>query len=128
MVDTSAPRNEPDVPAGPARVDKTQYRPIRIIGLLLILQVIGLVGIGVYEFAQVDWEQDWEQVDPEAIPQEASSSGCRERRRVRGRRGRLLAAFGGGEAIDPFVGLGAGELGEGLADAAFEAGDAVLAP
>jgi hypothetical protein len=70
MVDTSAPRNEPNVPTGPARVDKTQYRPIRIIGLLLILQVIGLVGVGIYEFAQVDWEQDWEQVDPEAIPQE----------------------------------------------------------
>src|SRR5215210_8252428 len=40
----------------------------------------------------------------------------------------LLAAFGGGQAVDPLVGLGAGELAQGLTDAAFEAGDAVLTP
>jgi hypothetical protein len=33
------------------------YRPIRAIGLLLILQVIGLIGLGAYEFAQVDWQR-----------------------------------------------------------------------
>ncbi len=57
MVDTSTRQNEPDVPADPARVDKTQYRPIRIIGLLLILQALGLAGIGAYEIASVDWEE-----------------------------------------------------------------------
>ena len=31
------------------------YRPIRAVGLLLILQVICLVGLGAYEFVQVDW-------------------------------------------------------------------------
>jgi hypothetical protein len=33
------------------------YRPIRAIGLLLILQVIALIGLGAYEFAQVDWQR-----------------------------------------------------------------------
>ena len=28
-----------------------------MIGLLLILEVLGLAGLGVYEFAQVDWQQ-----------------------------------------------------------------------
>jgi hypothetical protein len=31
------------------------YRPVRAIGLLLVLQLIGLAGLGAYEFAQVDW-------------------------------------------------------------------------
>ena len=35
----------------------TSYRPIKVIGLLLILQMIGLASIGVYEFARVDWDQ-----------------------------------------------------------------------
>jgi hypothetical protein len=33
------------------------HRPIRAIGLLLILQVIGLIGLGAYGFAQVDWQR-----------------------------------------------------------------------
>lgn len=33
------------------------YRPVRAIGLLLILQVIGLAGFGAYEFVQVDWQE-----------------------------------------------------------------------
>ncbi len=37
--------------------DKTSYRPVRVIGLLLILEVIGLVGLGAYEFLQVDWQR-----------------------------------------------------------------------
>ncbi len=37
--------------------DKTSYRPIRAIGLLLILEVIGLVALGVYEFARIDWQR-----------------------------------------------------------------------
>jgi hypothetical membrane protein len=35
----------------------TSYRPIKVIGLLLILQMIGLAGIGVYESTKVDWDQ-----------------------------------------------------------------------
>ncbi len=37
--------------------DKTSYRPVRVIGLLLILEVIGLVGLGAFEFLQVDWQR-----------------------------------------------------------------------
>jgi hypothetical protein len=33
------------------------YRPVRAIGLLMIVQVIGLAGFGAYEFAQVDWQR-----------------------------------------------------------------------
>jgi hypothetical protein len=40
--------------AGPHNIS---YRPIRVIGLLLILQVIGLAGLGAYELAQVDWQR-----------------------------------------------------------------------
>ena len=40
--------------AGP---HNTSYRPIRVIGLLLILQVVGLIGLGAYEFLQVDWQR-----------------------------------------------------------------------
>ena len=39
--------------AGP---DDVTYRPIRVIGLLLIVQVIGLLGLGAYEFVQVSWQ------------------------------------------------------------------------
>src|SRR5918997_2845939 len=38
--------------AGPGDVS---YRPIRVIGLLLVLQLAGLAGLGAYEFVQVDW-------------------------------------------------------------------------
>lgn len=37
--------------------DKTSSRPIRVVGLLLILQAIGLVGIAAYGILQVDWQQ-----------------------------------------------------------------------
>jgi hypothetical protein len=40
--------------AGPGNIS---YRPVRAIGLLLILQVIGLVGLGAYEFVRVDWQR-----------------------------------------------------------------------
>jgi hypothetical protein len=45
---------------GPKRVmepDSTSYRPVRAIALLLLIEVIGLLGLGVYEFSQVDWTQ-----------------------------------------------------------------------
>ena len=35
--------------------DRTSYRPVRVIGVLLILEVIGLVALGGYEFWRVDW-------------------------------------------------------------------------
>jgi hypothetical protein len=40
-----------------AEPDGTSYRPVRIIGLLLILEAAGLSGLGAYEFLQVDWRQ-----------------------------------------------------------------------
>ncbi len=48
MEKTSSERVEPD---------KTSYRPVRVIGLLLLLEVVGLVGLGAYEFLQVDWQR-----------------------------------------------------------------------
>ena len=35
--------------------ERTSYWPVRVIGALLILEVIGLVLLGGYEFLQVDW-------------------------------------------------------------------------
>ena len=40
--------------AGP---DDVTYRPIRLIGLLLMVQVIGLIGLSAYEFVQLDWQR-----------------------------------------------------------------------
>jgi hypothetical protein len=42
---------------GVAGSGNISYRPVRAIGLLLILQVIGLVGLGAYEFVHVDWQR-----------------------------------------------------------------------
>ncbi|MDQ5827355.1 MAG: hypothetical protein M3441_24625 [Chloroflexota bacterium] len=44
-------------PEGVMEPGKTSYRPVRVIGLLLILEVIGLVGLGAFEFLQVDWQR-----------------------------------------------------------------------
>ena len=33
------------------------YRPVRVLGALLILQGVGLMGIGVYFFGRVDWDR-----------------------------------------------------------------------
>ena len=38
-----------------AEPDKTSYRPVRAIGVLLILEVAGLLALGAYEFSLVDW-------------------------------------------------------------------------
>ena len=38
-----------------AEPDKTSYRPVRVIGFLLILEVAGLLALGAYEFSRVDW-------------------------------------------------------------------------
>ena len=37
--------------------DKTSDRPVRAVGVLLILEVLGLVALGGYEFLQVDWQR-----------------------------------------------------------------------
>jgi hypothetical protein len=50
--------------AGP---DDVTSRPIKVIGLLLILQVIGLIGLGAYEFVQVEWQRI--QLDATTPPQ-----------------------------------------------------------
>ena len=31
-----------------------------VIGLLLILELLGLAGLGAYEFLQVNWQRSWE--------------------------------------------------------------------
>jgi hypothetical protein len=46
---------------------EVSYRPIRLIGLLLVVQVIGLAGLGAYEFVQVDWQR----IRPEEPPPQA---------------------------------------------------------
>jgi hypothetical protein len=46
---------------------EVSYRPIRLIGLLLVVQLIGLAGLGAYEFVQVDWQR----IRPEAPPPQA---------------------------------------------------------
>lgn len=46
------------------------YRPVRAIGLLLILEVLGLAALGVYEFSQVLSRLDWQRVRPEAVTPE----------------------------------------------------------
>ena len=40
--------------AGP---DDVTYRPIRLIGLLLMAQAIGLLSLGAYEFVRLDWQR-----------------------------------------------------------------------
>ena len=48
----------------------TSYRPVRAIGLLLILEVLGLAALGVYEFSQVLSRLDLQQVQPEEVTPE----------------------------------------------------------
>lgn len=50
-------REEPVSPPDPARVDETGRRPIRLIGLLLLLQAAGLAGIVAYELSRVAWRR-----------------------------------------------------------------------
>ena len=33
------------------------YRPVRVVGALLLLQMVGLVSIGVYLFSSIDWDR-----------------------------------------------------------------------
>jgi hypothetical protein len=36
---------------------EVSYRPIRVVGVLLILQLIGLAGLGTYEFTHIDLQR-----------------------------------------------------------------------
>ena len=36
---------------------EVSYRPIRVVGVLLILQLLGLAGLGAYEFTQIDLQR-----------------------------------------------------------------------
>ena len=47
--------------------EELSYRPIKMVGLLLMVQVIGLVGLGVYEFVQVDWQRVRPGTPPQAL-------------------------------------------------------------
>lgn len=44
-------------PSDAARVNETGRRPIRLIGLLLLMQAVGLAGIVAYELSRVDWRR-----------------------------------------------------------------------
>jgi phosphoglycerol transferase MdoB-like AlkP superfamily enzyme len=48
----------------------TSYRPVRAIGLLLILEVVGLAALGVYEFSRFLSRIDWQRVRPESMTPE----------------------------------------------------------
>ncbi len=50
-------REERVSPPDPARMDETGRRPIRLIGLLLLLQAAGLAGVVAYELSRVDWRR-----------------------------------------------------------------------
>jgi len=58
-IPTADASGQPTSPQGGEDVkpDKTSSRPIRAVGLLLILQAIGLVGLIAYGLLQVDWQQ-----------------------------------------------------------------------
>ena len=58
-IPTADASEQPTSPQGGEHVkpDKTSSRPIRAVGLLLILQAIGLVGLIAYGLLQVDWQQ-----------------------------------------------------------------------
>lgn len=48
--------------------DNVSHRPVKAIGLLLVLQVAGLAALGAYEFFYVLSDVDWGNLDPEAPP------------------------------------------------------------
>src|SRR5215213_9344588 len=56
-------------------LDKTNSRPIRAVGLLMLLQAIGLVGLSAYGLLQIDWQQvgfDWQSQEEEESELEAA--------------------------------------------------------
>jgi hypothetical protein len=36
---------------------RISYRPVRVVGALLLLQLVGLASIGVYLFSRIDWDR-----------------------------------------------------------------------
>src|SRR5918994_1950547 len=76
----------------------------------------------------------WAVLDPRAAQPGAQTSRAKSgvRRATRGPYfppvSPLFAAFGGCEAVDPLIGVGAGELTQGFAYTALEPGDTILAP
>ncbi len=44
------------------------YRQTRVLGVLLILQVVALVGIGVYLFSSIDWDRLLALIDDQVQP------------------------------------------------------------
>lgn len=56
-MDTPTRGDGSSLPSNHERVGEQSYRPIKAIGFLLLLQVAGMVGLGVYEFWQIDWRQ-----------------------------------------------------------------------
>jgi hypothetical protein len=57
---------------------KTSSRPIRVVGLLLILQAIGLISIVVYGILQVDWQQIQSDSSQEELVLEAQPGSPQE--------------------------------------------------
>lgn len=53
LADTATHGNAPDGPIGFERVERASYRPVRLIGLLLLLEAAGLVGVIFLEHLQV---------------------------------------------------------------------------
>lgn len=49
-----------------AKLARARSWPVRANGLLLVLQAAGLVGIGVYNIYQVDWQEVQQQIETEA--------------------------------------------------------------
>ena len=55
----------------PAAASEIFHRPVRILGLLLLLQVVGIVVLGIFEFSQVDWRRIRPEWNP---PREAAEA------------------------------------------------------
>jgi len=54
--------------------NRTSYRPVRAIGLLLILQAAGLAALGAWEFYHVLSQLDWRNMGPETPPRRVAEA------------------------------------------------------
>lgn len=60
-----------EVERSPQRIavkNEASYRPVRAVGLLLVLQAAGLAAIGAYEFWQVISRMDWQRMPLQTPP------------------------------------------------------------
>jgi uncharacterized membrane protein HdeD (DUF308 family) len=48
---------QPEIMLMTEQRQQISYRPVRVLGALLILQGVGLMGLGVYFFGRVDWDR-----------------------------------------------------------------------